>query len=105
MSAPCPFGGGIITENDWNSWKNNITFDYIQDNFFSELKQSEIMRERFDMLASLDEYVGNYISNEWVRKNVLRFSDEDIKEIEAQIDAENKSGENEPPDEDDPRWG
>ena len=79
-------------------------FDFIEDNYFAELKEGEIWRERFEMLATLDEYVGKYISNEWVRKNVLRFSDEDIEDIQKQIDDEEKSGENEPLDPDDPRW-
>ena len=95
---------GIITKDDWNNWKESITFDYIEDNYFAELKEGEIWRERFEMLATLDEYVGKYISNEWVRKNVLRFSDEDIEDIQKQIDDEEKSGENEPMDPDDPRW-
>ena len=95
---------GIITESDWKDWKENISFDYIEDNYFSELKQSEMLRERFDMLSNLDEYVGKYISNEWIRKNVLRQTDDEIEEIQKQIDAEAKSGENDTPDGDDPRW-
>jgi hypothetical protein len=95
---------GIITRDDWKTWKENIAFDYIEDNYFSELKQSEMLRERFDMLSSLDEYVGKYISNEWIRKNVLRFSDDEIEDIQKQIDQENKDGENDVPDPDDPRF-
>ena len=95
---------GIITRDDWKTWKENIAFDYIEDNYFSELKQSEMLRERFDMLSSLDEYVGKYISNEWIRKNVLRFSDDEVEDIQKQIDQENKDGENDVPDPDDPRW-
>ena len=79
---------GIITSQDWDEWKEDINFDFIEDNYFSELKESEMIRERFEMLASLDEYVGKYISNEWVRKNVLKFSDEDIEEISKQIENE-----------------
>ena len=71
---------GVITKDDWNSMKETIAFDFIEDNYFSELKQSEMIRERFDMLSSLDEYIGKFISNEWVRKNVLRFNDEEIEE-------------------------
>lgn len=96
---------GIITKQDWDEWKNSIAFDFIEDNYFAELKEAEIWRERFEMLATLDEYVGKYISNEWVRKKVLRFTDEDIKDIQKQIDDEEKSGENDMPDADDPRWG
>jgi hypothetical protein len=95
---------GIITRDDWKTWKESIAFDYIEDNYFSELKQSEMIRERFEMLGSLDEHIGRFISNEWVRKNILRFNDEEIEEIQKQIDAENKSGENDMPDPDDPRF-
>ena len=95
---------GVITKDDWNSMKETIAFDFIEDNYFSELKQSEMIRERFDMLSSLDEYIGKFISNEWVRKNVLRFNDEEIEEIKKQIDQENKDGENDMPDPDDPRF-
>ena len=96
---------GVITRDDWNSWKNGIVFDYIEDNYFSELKQSEMIRERFEMLSSLDEYMGTFISKEWVRKNVLRFSEEEIEDINKQIDAEEKAGELDMPDPDDPRFG
>jgi hypothetical protein len=95
---------GIITREDWKVWKEKIAFDYIEDNYFSELKQSEMLKERFDMLSNLDQYVGKYISNEWIRKNVLRQSDDEIEEIKKQIDQENKDGENEVPDGEDPRW-
>ena len=95
---------GIITESDWKDWKESIAFDYIEDNYFSELKQSEMLRERFDMLGNLDEYVGKYISNEWIRKNVLRQTDDEIEEIQKQIDQETKDGDNEVPSGDDPRW-
>ena len=95
---------GIITRDDWKTWKESISFDYIEDNYFSELKQSEMIRERFEMLSSLDEHIGRFISNEWVRKNILRFNDEEIEEIQKQIDAENKSGENDMPAPDDPRF-
>ena len=85
---------GIITLKDWNAWKEDIVFDFIEDNYFSELKESEMIRERFEMLSTLDEYVGKYVSNEWIRKQVLRQSEEEIEEIDKQIDAEGeKEGE------------
>ena len=79
---------GIITTQDWNDWKEDIVFDFIEDNYFSELKESEMIRERFEMIASIDEYVGKYISNEWVRKKVLRQTDKEIEELNKQIDSE-----------------
>ena len=85
---------GIITNNDWDDWKENIVFDFIEDNYFSELKESEMVRERFELLSQVDEYVGKYISNTWVRKNILRQTDEDIETMEKEIESE-------PSDEDD----
>ena len=79
---------GIITNKDWDEWKETIVFDFIEDNYFSELKESEMIRERFELIASVDEYVGKYISNEWVRKNILRQTDEDIEDINKQIEDE-----------------
>ena len=81
----------VITKQDWESWKEDIAFDFIEDNYFSELKESEMIRERFEMLATLDEYVGKYVSNEWIRKSILRQSDDDIAEIDKQIEAEQES--------------
>ena len=90
---------GVITKEDWVKWKEDIYFDFIEDNYFSELKEAEIIRERFEMLAQMDEYVGKYVSNEWIRKNILRQNDDEIAEMKKQIEAEKSSGEIE--DEDD----
>ena len=83
---------GVITEKDWKGWKEKIGFDFIEDNYFSELKQNEMVRERFDLLSNVQEHVGKYLSHEWVAKNVLRMSEEDMKDMEAQIEAETKAG-------------
>jgi hypothetical protein len=79
---------GIITEQDWEDWKSYIAYDYIEDNYFAELKESEMMRERFDMLGTVDEYAGKYVSIEWIAKNVLKMDDDAMKEMEKQIKAE-----------------
>ena len=84
---------GILTKEDWAKWKEDIYFDFIEDNYFSELKEAEITRERFEMLAQMDEYVGKYVSTEWVKKNILRQSDDVIAEMQKQIKAEKASGE------------
>lgn len=90
---------GIITESDWSEIKEQIVVDYIKDSHFSELKDAEIMRERIGMLTELDQYVGQYFSMEWVRKNILMQSDEDIDSMKDQMKEERDSGEI--PDEDD----
>jgi hypothetical protein len=83
---------GIVTKEDWKGWKESIGFDYIEDNYFSELKQSEMIRERFGMLSDIEESIGKYVSHAWVVKNVLRFSDEEMEELEKQIEDEKSSG-------------
>src|SRR5210317_670334 len=84
---------GIITENDWKDIRENIVVDYIKDSHFSELKDAEILRERMSLLQEIDQFVGNYYSLEWVRKNILMQSDEDIEDMKKQIDDERSSGE------------
>jgi hypothetical protein len=62
-------------------------------------------KERFEMLGSLDEFIGTFISKEWVQKNILRFNDDDIETMQQQIDDEEKAGELDMPDPEDPRFG
>ena len=90
---------GIITESDWYDFRENIVVDYIKDSYFSELKENEIIRERVGLLTELDQYVGDYYSKDWIRKNVLMLSEDDIKQMSDEIDEERKSGDI--PDEDD----
>ena len=84
---------GICTEEDWEDWKNDIDIEYISDNYFTELKDAEILRERVNMLRDLEPYVGVFYSKEWTQKKVLMLSDDDIKTMADQIDKEKKSGE------------
>lgn len=89
----------IITEQDWEEWKDDIYVDYVKDNHFTELKEMEIYRERAGLMNEMTPYVGEYLSKEWVMRNVLRLSEEDIKEMEKEIGGEIKSGEIDDPDE------
>jgi len=89
---------GIINEEDWFEIKDDIDYIWTIDSHFSELKNNEIIRERFEILQSMEEYIGKFISKEWVQKNILKQTDEDIKQIQKQID---KEKEEEAPDEDD----
>ena len=79
---------GIIKEDDWYEIKDAIEYIWTRDSHFAELKQNEILRERLEVLSSLDEYIGKYFSDEWVRKTVLRQSEDDIKEMDKQIKIE-----------------
>ena len=80
---------GIITEEDWNSWKNDITVDYIRDNHFTELRDMEVLRERLQTLDMVQQYVGEYYYKEWIQKNILMLSDEDLEKMNKEIQGEN----------------
>jgi len=80
---------GIITEQDWESWKNNIQVDYQRDNHFTELKNAEILQNRMNTLDQVSQYVGEYFSREWVMKNVMMMNDDDINELKQQVEGEN----------------
>jgi hypothetical protein len=78
----------ICTEEEWKEFKEDIWYDYLKDNNFDELKEAELITQRIATLQLVDPYVGRYYSNEWVRKNILMQTDEDIQEIDEQIAAE-----------------
>jgi hypothetical protein len=83
---------GVITEIDWEEWKNDIQIDFIRDNHFTELKNSELLRERLGTLDQISQYVGEYFSREWVMKNVMQMSEEDIDQMKQEVEAENEKG-------------
>jgi len=80
----------IITEEDWDTWKNDIRVEYSRDNYFSELKESELFKERIQTLDMINQYVGEYFTKDWVMKNILKLSEEDMKELEQKVDDENE---------------
>ena len=83
---------GVITIEDWQQIRPHIQYDYLKDGYFAELKEAEILRERLSLAQEVNPYVGKYYSIEYIRKNVLRQSDEDITDIDNQIAAEIKQG-------------
>ena len=83
---------GICTAEEWEQFKQYIHYDFIKDNNFSELKEAELMTNRLQLLASVDPYTGRYFSQKWIQQNVLRLTDDDIKEMQSEIDKEKKEG-------------
>jgi hypothetical protein len=87
---------GITTVEDWQVMQNKIKFDFAKDNYFAELKDAEINQGRIALAQQYQPIAGMYYSHEWIRKNVLKQTDPDIKEQDAEIAAEAKTEE--------PRW-
>jgi len=79
---------GICTREEWDKFKEDIFYDYKKDNNFTELKEAELLQQRLQLVTVIDPFVGKYYSQEWVKKNVLRLTDEQIEEMQKQIDSE-----------------
>ena len=82
----------IVTPEDWEDLSEHIQYDFIYDNQFAELKETEMMNERLGTLATIEPYIGRFYSQEWVRKNILRQTDGEIIEQDEQIEKEIKDG-------------
>ena len=82
----------LITEDDWIKMKEFISYDFQKDGHFVELKDAEILRERINTLETMDQFVGKYYSEEWIRKNVLRQSEVEIDQINKEIKSQGAIG-------------
>jgi len=89
---------GVITPEEWPAIQSALRYDFMQDNHFEELKQSEILQNRLQLLRDIDDYTGRYYSKQWIQRNVLYMNDTDIEEISKQIEKE-KEEEPDPNDE------
>ena len=78
----------VIKPEEWDDIQFAIKYDYLEDNHYSELKDSEILQQRMGLLQLMDPYIGKYYSMEWARKNVLHLDEKEIKEIDQQIENE-----------------
>ena len=82
---------GICTTDEWDDFKEYIYYDFRKDNNFTELSEVELNRERINLLTLIDPFVGRYYSQEWVKKNVLRMTDDDIKRIDKELKNESET--------------
>jgi len=82
----------IITPEDWERMSEHIQYDFLYDNHFSELKETELMNERLALLQTAEPYVGKYYSQDYVRRKILRQTDVEIIEQDKLIDKEIKAG-------------
>jgi len=82
----------IVSPSDWEIMKDHIQYDFLYDNQFAELKESEMIQNRLGNLAQIEPFIGKYYSTEYVRKRILRQTDQEIIEIDTQIEDEIKKG-------------
>ena len=87
---------GIIAPEDWDQIGGHITYDFLQDGYFAELKHSEMLKERLLLAGEMQNYVGKYYSNENIRTKILRQNEQEVKEIDKLMEGENVQPEEQP---------
>ena len=79
---------GIISPEDWEILSEEIILDYTQDSYYTEIKNTEMIRDRITLAGEMADFIGVYYSKDWVRRNVLKMSDDEIRKMQSQMDAE-----------------
>jgi|694.fasta_scaffold50095_2 hypothetical protein len=77
---------GVMSREEWYEMRSYIKYDFQKDNYFSELKDQEVLTSRLQLLNTISPYVGVYYTKEWVQKNVLRMSDDEIQKLGSEIE-------------------
>ena len=83
---------GVISETEWPLIRDSIFYDFLQDGHFAELKNTEMMRERLNLAREVRDYVGKYFSVNYVRRNILKQTEAEIKKMDAEIKKEIDDG-------------
>ena len=88
---------GLMSLDEWKEIEQDVRFEYAQDNYFAELKSLEMMKERLAVLIDIDNFAGRYVSHQWIKKNILQQTDEEIDEIDAEMEQEDNDPRYQPP--------
>ena len=83
---------GVISIDEWDEFKEHIQYSFIADNYFSEMKEKEVMNERMGLMQQMDPFVGKYFSLEYMRRYILKQTDSEFGEIDEQMANEIKAG-------------
>ena len=87
---------GVIAEEDWQGIKENLSYSYMKDGHYAEMRDMDVLRERLDILNSMEPYIGDWFSKEYVQKHVFRMTQEEINKMDRQINKEPEPDDHEP---------
>ena len=79
---------GVISEDDWQGIKENLSYSYMKDGHYAEMRDMDVLRDRLDILNSMEPYIGDWFSKEYVQKHVFRMSQPEIDQMEKEIHGE-----------------
>jgi hypothetical protein len=77
----------IINIREWDDIRHGIRFDYLEDNHYAELKDAELLTQRVTLLTQMEPFIGRFYSDEWIKRNLLRMTDDQIEMMDKQIQA------------------
>lgn len=75
----------IINIKEWDDFRQGIRFDFLEDNHYAELKDAELLTQRITLLQQIEPFIGRFYSDEWIKRNLLRMTDDDIDLMDKQI--------------------
>ena len=79
---------GVLTPDEFDAIRNDIRYEFAKDNYYDELKQAEILRERMNTLRDIEDHIGKYYSREWVIRNILQITEEEFTDMNKQMEKE-----------------
>ena len=82
----------VVTPQEWERMSDHIQYDFLYDNHFAELKDAELMNDSLGLVATADPYIGKYYSVDYIRRKILRQTDDEIVEQDKLINAEKAAG-------------
>lgn len=83
---------GVCSQEEFDEYKQNIFYDFLKDNNYAELRESQLLQNRMSVLSQVDPYIGKYYSMSWVQKNVLQFDEKEIEDMQKEIQQEIADG-------------
>lgn len=84
---------GVCSIKEWEEFREHISYTFKNDNNFAEMRDAELVRERVTLLTQVQPYIGLYYSNSWIKRNVLRLSEDEVDQMNKEIEEEKASGE------------
>jgi hypothetical protein len=79
---------GVMTEEDWTKNYQDLRISFSKDSYFTDLKENEILREKVDMLNTLATYNGTFFSTNYIRKNILNQTDDEMVKMDQEIEVD-----------------
>jgi len=86
---------GVVAEEDWLSIKENLSYEYMKDGHYAEMRDMDLLRDRLDVLNTIEPFIGQYFSKKYVQKQVFRMSDDEIESMDKEMESEPSPDEDE----------